>query len=180
MRSALEAFLDQYSAESSATKICEKRASTRGLPDSRTTASANSLREAMIRSRSSRNIAHRWRTVRFIHVPWAARARETISGNSDAGVLSKCASTSPVAGLIEGIVSMGMAVGAIRAILPDFDAEMWMWNPRPRRLFSAGRADISFRAPAQYKAEPRIVSFLRRKYLTDVRAATPLRVALRP
>src|SRR6266851_10074605 len=125
MRRAVAAFLDQYSAESSATKISAKRASTRGLPDSRTTASANSLREAIICSRRSRNFAHRSRIGTFAQSRWATRARETISGSKDAGVLPNCASTSPVAGLIEGSESMGMAVAAISAILTDFEAGVW-------------------------------------------------------
>src|SRR6266478_3313932 len=97
----LSALFDQYSAESGATKISANRPSARGLPDSRTTASANSLREAIIRSRRSQSFAHRSRMDNFAHAPWAVRERETISGNRAAGVLPKCASTSPVAGLIE-------------------------------------------------------------------------------
>src|SRR5712692_1680906 len=123
VRSALAAFLDQYSAESSATKISAKRASTRGLPDSRTTASANSSRDAIIRSRSLRNFAHRSWIGSFAHSHWVTRARETISGSRHAGVLSKCASTSPVAGLIEGSESIGMAVAAISGILTDLGPE---------------------------------------------------------
>ena len=125
MRSALAAFFDQYSAESSATKISAKRASTRGLPDSRTTASANSFREAIILSRTPRIFAHRSRIGIFAHSPWATRARETISGSKGTGVRSICACTSPVAGLIEGSESMGMAVAAISRILTDFEAGMW-------------------------------------------------------
>src|SRR5713101_6469026 len=132
VRRAPAALLDQYSAESRATKISANRASTRGLPDSRTTASANSSREAIMRSRSPRNFAHRSRIGSFAHASWATRAREMISGSSDAGVLSKCASTSPVAGLIEGSVSIGMAVAAIGAILTDFEARMW--NRRPQNF----------------------------------------------
>src|SRR6266852_3981026 len=128
----LSALFDQYSAESRATKISAKRASARGLPDSRTTASANSLREAIIRSRRSQSFAHRSRMDNFAHAPWAVRARETISGNRAAGVLPKCASTSPVAGLIEGSVSIGMAVAAINGILTDFEAGMW--NRRPQNF----------------------------------------------
>src|SRR6266852_1495834 len=107
----LSALFDQYSAESRATKISAKRASARGLPDSRTTASANSLREAIIRSRRSQSFAHRSRMDNVAHAPWAVRARETISVNRAAGVLPRCASTSPVA--------------AINGILTDFDAGMW-------------------------------------------------------
>src|SRR4030088_1718355 len=140
-RRAPAVLLDQYSAESRATKISAKRASTRGWLDSRTTASANSLREAIMHSRSPRNFVHRSRIGSFAHAPWATRARETISGSSDAGVLSKCASTSPVAGLIEGSVSMGMAVAAINAILTDFEAGRWTWSLQPRGFLSARRAD---------------------------------------
>src|SRR6267142_2355502 len=143
VRRTLAAFLDQYSDESRATKISAKRASTRGLPDSRTTASANSFREAMMHSRSPRNFAQRSRIGSFAHAPWATRARETISGSSDAGVLSKCASTSPVAGLTEGIVSMGMAVAAISAILTDFEAGVWMWNYRPRSPCQRGNRELN-------------------------------------
>src|SRR6266567_3986609 len=63
-----EKFLDQYSAESRATKTSAKRASTRGLPDSRTTASARSFRAAMMRSRRPRNFAHRSRMGSFAQV----------------------------------------------------------------------------------------------------------------
>src|SRR6266436_2399571 len=152
----LSAFFDQYSAESRATKISAKRASARGLPDSRTTASANSLREAIIRSRRSQSFAHRSRMDNFAHAPWAVRARETISGNRAAGVLPKCASTSPVAGLIEGSVSIGMAVAAINGILTDFGAVMWIGICRPRTWIRA--------------IEQR----------SSLKGATPLRVELRP
>src|SRR5713226_205180 len=124
--------MDQYSAESRATKISAKSASTRGLPDSRTTASANSLREAIIRSRTTRNFAHRLRADNFRQTPWAIRARETISGSRDTGVLSKCARTSPVAGLMEGSVSIGMAVAAINGILTDFCGRRVAELSRPR------------------------------------------------
>ena len=112
-----------------------------GLPDSRTTASANSLREAIMRSQSPCNLAHRSRIGSFAHAPWATRARETISGNSDDGVLAKWASTSPVAGLTEGSVSMGMAVAAISAILTDFEAGRWTWSLQTRSFLFARRAD---------------------------------------
>src|SRR2546430_3491839 len=119
-------------------------ASTRGLPDSRTTASVNSLREAIIRSRSPRNFAHRSRIGNFARC--ARRARETISGNDDAGVLSKCPSTSPVAGLIEGSVSIGMAVAAIIGILTDFESGRWPLDQRPVK---ACQAATPRRAPPQ-------------------------------
>src|SRR5437016_14082988 len=82
----------------------------------------------MMRSRRPRNFAQRSRIGSFAHAFWATRAWATIPGNDDAGVLSKCASTSPVAGLIEGSVSMGTAVAAISAILTDFAAGMCAWN----------------------------------------------------
>ncbi len=110
----------------------------------------------MIRSRSPRNFAHRSRMGTFAHALWAARARETMSGNRDAGVLSKCASTSPVAGLIEGSVSIGMAVAAINGILTDFGAVMWIGICRPRTWIRA----IEQRG--------------------SLKGATPLRVELRP
>src|SRR5260370_42712722 len=123
MRRSRAAFLDQYSAESRATKISANSASTRGFPDSRITASANSLREAIIRSRSPRNFAHRSRIRNIAQSRWARRARETISRNDDGGVRSKCASTSPVAGLLEGSASLGIAVAAIIGDLTDFSVE---------------------------------------------------------
>ncbi len=49
------------------------------------------------------------------------------------------ASTSPVAGLIEGSESTGMAVAAISAILTDFEAAMW--NLRPRRALAEDATD---------------------------------------
>src|SRR6266436_1398294 len=143
MRKALAAFLDQYSAESRATKISANSASTRGFPDSRTTVSANSLREAIIRSRSPRNFAHRSRIRNIAQSRWARRARETISGKEDTGVLSKCASTSPVAGLIEGSVSIGMAVAAISGILTDFEAGRWRAIPDPAGFCSSRRPQPS-------------------------------------
>src|SRR5207253_4604265 len=121
-------------------------ASTRGLPDSRTTASVNSLREAIIRSRSRRNLTHRSRIGSFAQLRCARRPRETISGNDDAGVLSKCPSTSPVAGLIEGSVSIGMAVAAIIGILTDFESGRWPLDQRPVK---ACQAATPRRAPPQ-------------------------------
>ena len=82
-------------------------------------------------SRSPRNFEHRSRIGSFAHTSWATRARETISGSSETGVLAKCASTFPVAGLIEGSVSTGLAVAAISAILTDFEAARLMLNRRP-------------------------------------------------
>src|SRR5438477_1141436 len=152
---ALAAFFDQYSAESSATKMSANSASTRGLPDSRTTASVNSLREAIIRSRSPRNFAHRSRIGNFARC--ARRARETISGNDDAGVLSKCPSTSPVAGLIEGSVSIGMAVAAIIGILTDFEVGRWLRHSGSGWfcIFFAGRTQSSLNLGVGVRAFPR-------------------------
>src|SRR6266404_6294749 len=120
VRSAEAAFCDQYFAESSATKRSANKASTRGLPDSRTTASASLLRDARIRSHRVRSFAQRPRIGILAHSVCAARARETISGISDDGVFSNRPTTAPVAGLIDGSVSMGMAVAAISEILTDF------------------------------------------------------------
>jgi hypothetical protein len=47
------------------------------------------------------------------------RARPTIWGSADGGVLSKYPSVSPVAGFIEGSESTEMAVAAIVAILSE-------------------------------------------------------------
>src|SRR6266850_1061083 len=158
VRSAEAAFCDQYFAESSATKISANRASTRGLPDSRTTASANSLREAMIRSPRARSLAQRSRIETFAHSLCAARPRETISGRSDGGVFSNWPTTAPVAGLIEGSVSMGMAVAAITEILTDFAPRMCAHNMRPVLLTRAAQKSASTQANDRL-SERRAASF---------------------
>src|SRR5438477_5781671 len=158
---ALAAFLDQYSAESRATKMSANSASTRGLPDSRTTASVNSLRVAIIRSRSPHNFTHRSRMGNFAQSRWTRRPRETISGNDDAGVLSKCPSTSPVAGLIEGSVSIGMAVAAIIGILTDFEVGRWLRHSGSGwfYIFFWGRTQSSLNLGVGVRAFPRATLF---------------------
>src|SRR6267143_5044246 len=130
--------MDQYSAESRATKISANRASTRGLPDSRTTASANSLRDAMMLSERARSLAQRSWIETFDHSLCAARPRETISGRNDGGVFSNWPTTAPVSGLIEGRVSMGMAVAAISEILTDFAPRRCAQRKRSVPLTSLG------------------------------------------
>ena len=56
-----------------------------------------------------------------------------------------CASTSPVAGLIEGSESIGMAVAAISGILTDFEVRVWNRNPR-KRLAEDAASDNSWKA----------------------------------
>src|ERR1700676_859293 len=54
------------------------------------------------------------------HSRWTARARLMNSGSEAGGVFAKRSRISPVAGLMEGMVSRGMAVAAIVGILNDF------------------------------------------------------------
>src|SRR5580692_1280030 len=115
-RSALTA---KYCAVSSATKISANNASARGLPDSRTIASAKASREERMRSRRSLRRAARSAIGIFDHVACVGRARATISGMRDGEVLSKQPRASPVAGLIEGIVPTEMTMAAIRGILTE-------------------------------------------------------------
>src|SRR6266480_6792405 len=99
-----------------------KSASARGFPDSLTTAPASSLREAIMHSRSRRSFSQRSRIETFAYSFCAARPSKTVRPTISGGVFSMCARTCPVAGLMEGNVSIGMAVAAITGILTDFIA----------------------------------------------------------
>ena len=77
-------------------------------------ASARASRDDKMRSRRTFSLAQRWEIGVFDQFACAARARTTTSGNSDGGVFSKQPRTSPVAGLMDGIVPTEMAVAAIR------------------------------------------------------------------
>src|SRR5258708_6654847 len=107
-------FFAKYAAVSTATKISANKASTRGLPDSATTASASWSRRDMMQSRRLRSRSHRSRNGTCAHADCAARARTTTRVSAAAGVFSKYPRASPVAGFIEGRVSTEMAVAAIR------------------------------------------------------------------
>src|SRR5580658_177910 len=108
---------EKYCAVSSDTKISAKSASTRGLPDSATMASANSLREAIRRSRSTSSCEQRFSIGTAHQAACAARARARISGTAAGDVFSNCARILPVAGSIDGILSTGVAIAAITEIL---------------------------------------------------------------
>src|SRR5438270_4564532 len=106
-------FFAKYAAVSTATKISANKASTRGLPDSATTASASWSRRDMMQSRRLRSRSQRAPMGKRTQADCAARARATRSGSTAEGVFSKYPRASPVAGFMEGRVSAEMAVAAI-------------------------------------------------------------------
>src|SRR5690348_5951077 len=83
----------------------------------------------------------------FAHSLCAARASVTIRATASRGVLSICASTCPVAGLMEGSVSIGMAVAAIIGILTDFSpqGDLADWQGRDAWRESDGLVKLAAR-----------------------------------
>src|SRR5258707_9437606 len=134
------------------------KASTRGFPDSATTASASASRDHMRRSRKSRSRAQRSRIGTRPQRTCAARARATICGSAGGGVFSKYPSVSPVAGFIEGRVSTEMAVAAINRFYMKTSSETCTGHePRPAAsLFGRnrqGRGAYGRRVVAQLEVE---------------------------